>query len=328
MSPAIDGTSVLERKERILQPLEPERYTTLLRLVRDPKHRVVASFGGGSVPGLCGNLAFAKILEELGIEEHIQEIWGTSAGAAIGGPWASGTPIDRVYECVAALNRRGSVDVPWARLAIALLLKPLGHRLPDGLIRGKHFSRAIDDALTAKTFEECPKPFRCIACTDDGVCMRKVFRRGPLLSAIFQSMSIPGIVIPREQEGEDTGFYDGGLVEKTPLLSPVAEHNRRHPDKKLILIGTHFGNEAQKTPAKGFLMRFLVSINALENLAWEYQIREVRQTPNVELIILNPRIDDPSLFDFTRVERNYLHAREALADSLQNAKIALAFGVR
>lgn len=322
------GDGVLERKDQILAPLDPERYTTLMRLVTDPKHRVVASFGGGSVPGLCGNLAFGKILEELGIDTHVEEVWGTSAGAAIGGPWASGTPMDRVYESVASLNRRGSVDVPWFRLAIALLLKPFGHKLPNGLIRGEYFMRAIDDALTAKTFEDCPKPFRCIACTDDGVCMRKVFRRGPLLSAIFQSMSIPGIVIPRERDGEDTGFYDGGLVEKTPLISPIAEHNRRHPDKKLLLLGTHFGNEAKPSTASGFLMRFLVSINALENLAWEYQIREVRETPNVDLLILNPRIDDPALFDFSRVERNYLRAREVLSDTLQNAKLALAFGAR
>ena len=68
--------------------------------------------------------------------------------------------------------------------------------------------------------------------------------------------------------------------------------------------------------------------NITANLAWEYQIREVREIPNVDLLILNPRIDDPALFDFSRVERNYLRAREVLADTLQNAKLALAFGVR
>jgi Mrp family chromosome partitioning ATPase len=68
--------------------------------------------------------------------------------------------------------------------------------------------------------------------------------------------------------------------------------------------------------------------NITANLAWEYQIREVRETPNVDLLILNPRIGDPALFDFSHVERNYLRAREVLADTLQNAKLALAFGVR
>ena len=65
-----NSADVLERKEQILAPLDPERYTALMRLVAAPQHRIVASFGGGSVPGLCGNLAFGKILEELGIDAH------------------------------------------------------------------------------------------------------------------------------------------------------------------------------------------------------------------------------------------------------------------
>lgn len=323
--PSSEG--VLDRKDEILAPLEPARYTTLMRMIRDPKHRIVASFGGGSVPGLCGNLAFAKILEELGIKEHVEEVWGTSAGAAIGGPWASGTEFPRIYESVACLDRRGAIDIPWFKLAFSLLKKPFGGELPDGLIKAEHFRTSIDAALTAKTFEDCPIPFRCIACTDDGLCTRKIFRRGDMLSAIFQSMSIPGIVIPRPHE-DGRSYYDGGLVEKTPMISPLAEHNRRFPDRKLILLGTHYGSDVPAEPSTGFLLRFLDTIDALENNLWEYQVREVRGAKNVELLILNPHIDDPSLFDFSRVERNYLHARSVFADTLQNAKLAMAFGVR
>ena len=45
-------------------------------------------------------------------------------------------------------------------------------------------------------FEDCPTPFRCVACTDDGRPGRIVFHEGPLLPAIFASMTIPGIVTP------------------------------------------------------------------------------------------------------------------------------------
>ncbi len=44
------------------------------------------------------------------------------------------------------------------------------------------------------------------------------------------------------------------------------------------------------------------------------------------VMIVNPHIDDPSLFDCTRMEENYLHARKNFADVLQNAKLALSFG--
>ena len=44
------------------------------------------------------------------------------------------------------------------------------------------------------------------------------------------------------------------------------------------------------------------------------------------MMIVNPHLDDPSLFDFTRLQANYLHARRNFADVLQNAKLALSFG--
>jgi predicted acylesterase/phospholipase RssA len=329
MSAPPDSKTVMERRTEILAPRDPSRYTTLLRLVRDPGSRVVVSLGGGSVPGLCGNIALVRLLEELGVRHYVTQVWGTSAGAAIGGPWATGTPAARILSRITAMNHRGVVDVTYIRLILGFFLLPFGRPLPDGLVRGRHFSAAVKDCLSVDTFEESPLPFRCIACTDDGRNRRKVFRRGPLLPAILSSMAIPGIVLPRPPEpGEQTGFFDGGLVEKTPLISPIADHNRTDADKKLLILGTHFGNEARTGSARGFPLRFLNSINALEDLAWSYQLSEARQKPNVLLIILNPRIDDPSFFDFSRIERNYLHAREALSDALQNAKLALSFGIR
>lgn len=320
-------TSVLERRDAILMPLDPRRFSTFVRLLADPKHRVVVSFGGGSVPGLAGNVALAGILEELGVMERVAEVWGTSAGAVIGACWSTGVTSSRILDELRHLDFRGSVDISWARLGWSILKKPFGGALPDGLIGGRHFLKAIDNLLQVKTFEETKIPFRCIACTDDGESQRKVFRRGPLLPAVHSSMAIPGIVIPRAPiEGETHGYYDGGLVEKTPLLSPISEHARSGRAEKLLLIGTHYGNDARKTQAKGFINRFLQSIYALEALAWNYQLAEARNRKDITLMILNPHIDDPALFDFSRVERNYLHAREVFSDLLQNAKLALSFG--
>ena len=82
---------VWERRSEISAPLDASRYSTLLRLVRDEGNRVVVSFGGGSIPGLSGNLALARILEELEVRPHVAEVWGTSAGAVCGGGWATST---------------------------------------------------------------------------------------------------------------------------------------------------------------------------------------------------------------------------------------------
>jgi hypothetical protein len=321
-----DPPAAAGRRDHAGQALDPADYSALLRLANDANHRLVVSFGGGSVPGLSANVALARILEELGLRGRVAEIWGTSAGAIVGGGWASGTPALDILRHTQTLDRPGSLDVCWFRLAMAFLLRPFGASLPDGLVRGRHFFRTIAAGLTAQTFEDCEIPFRAIACSDDGQARRKIFRSGPLLQAIVASMSLPGILMPPRDIGAE-GYYDGGLVEKTPLISPIAEHARSGDPRKLLLLCSHFGTEARKVPAKGFVNRFLQTIYAMEDIGWAYQHAEARGRSDVVMILLDPHLDDPSSFDFTRVRRNYEHAREVFLDLLQNAKLALSFGI-
>jgi predicted acylesterase/phospholipase RssA len=317
---------VLERRAEIEAPLEPKLYSALKRLVTDGKHRLVVSFGGGSVPGLCGNVALARILEELELQEQVGEVWGTSAGAVIGGGWSTGTPAMQILDLVQSMKRRGAIDVCWSRLAFSALLSPLGCPLPDGIIRGRRFLETIDSGLAVKTFEECKIPFRCIASSDDGQTRRKVFRHGPLLPAIAASLSVPGLIaLGLKMEGETCGYYDGGLVEKTPLLSPIAEHARLGDERELVVMATHFGNEARKMSARGFINRFLQSIYAVEDQVWAYQLAEARRQSKTTVIFLNPRIDDPHLLDFRRTSGNYLQAREAFKEALQDARLLATF---
>lgn len=316
-----------EELRALEEPLDPSLFSTLKRLVADENHRCVISLGGGSLPGMAGNIALLRMLEELGLQDHVDEVWGTSAGACIGGAWASGRTADEILDYTLRLKTEGGVDIKWFKLALGILLRPLGRPLPDGVIGGRVFWKVLEMTLKVKTFEECRIPFRCIACTDDGRATRAVFRRGELLPAIFSSMSIPGIVVPRERRpGEECGYYDGGLVEKTPLISPIADHSRLGDERQLLLIGTHFANDTRRTPLKGFLDRFLYSMYALEDLAWSYQLAEARSKPNVTLVLLNPHLDDPALFDFDRLRSNYLQARSVFIRELQNARLAFSFG--
>lgn len=307
-----------------LPELDRGKFRALERLVVEGGHRVVVSFGGGGLPGICGNLALAELLEQLDLRQHVEQIWGTSAGAIVGGAWASGASARSVLEIVQALDRRGSIDVQWGRLALAMLARPFGRALPDGIVRGRHFYDAIATGLSVQTFEECEIEFRCIAVRDDGSMARKVFRSGALAPSIFASMSLPGIVVPSEVDGQ--GYYDGGLLEKTPLQSPIAEHLRRDDGRKLLLIGTHFDNEANKVAARGFLARFIQTIYAMEDVAWHYQLAEARQRDDVNLLLLNPHIDDRALFDFSRTFDNFRDSFEIFADQLQDAKLGLAMG--
>lgn len=315
-----------DRREEIQAPLDPALFTTLRRMATSGEYRLVISLGGGAVPGLCGNAALLRIVEELGLREHVEEVWGTSAGAVVGGGWATGASALQILAVVQGLARRRAVDVQWWRLAAGCLLRWCGARLPDALLSGAHIHRAIASGLQEKTFEKCLVPFRCIACTDGAPMQRHVFRTGSLLTAISASMSLPGLLLARHEDGtSQRGFYDGGLVEKTPLRSPIADHLRSGDQRRLLLLGTHYSNEhKQVEAASGFIARFTATILAMETLVWSYQHAEAAKRRDVTLLLLDPHISDSSAFDFSRTERSYLEARSYFRDRLQNAKLALS----
>jgi predicted acylesterase/phospholipase RssA len=121
---------IFARRREIEAPLDPNRYTALRRLATDPGHRLVVCFGGGSAIGLGANVALVEILEELCLAGQISQIWGTSAGAIVGGCWASGTPPQKMLPLVKAAH--ASVDVCWLRLVLSILLRPFGYPLPEG----------------------------------------------------------------------------------------------------------------------------------------------------------------------------------------------------
>jgi predicted acylesterase/phospholipase RssA len=308
----------------------PDDYSALRRLATNPEYRLVVSFGGGAIAGVCGNIALASLLEELELRQQIAEIWGTSAGAIVGGCWASGTDAATMREILLSAPAGESVDVCYRSLIASLVFRPLGRPLPDGLVRGKRFERTIDTGLRVKDFESCPTPFRCIACSDDGQHRRKVFRKGSLLPAIRASMSLPGILEPAPPlDGDDCGFYDGALVEKTPLISPIAEHLRAGDDRKLLLLATHFSGQERGIPARGFIHRFVQSIHAMEEALWEYQLKEARRHSSdmVNVVLLNPHIEEPGLFDLRHAPEHYRHARRDFMGKLRDGCFALTFGV-
>src|SRR5262245_675110 len=93
----------LARRAEIEAPPDPADYSAFVRLASSPENRLIVSFGGGATPGLCGNLALARLLEELNLRPHIAEVWGTSAGAVIGGGWATGSDALDVLRLVQGL---------------------------------------------------------------------------------------------------------------------------------------------------------------------------------------------------------------------------------
>jgi hypothetical protein len=325
MKPTLEATPG-EQPRRV----DRERFSTLRRLASDPRKRFVVSMGGGGVPSLCGNTVLVELLEELDLRRHVAEVWGTSAGAIVAGSWCSGTQAARMHEVLDSLRAKGVTDIDWLHLVKGLLTRPFGGVLPDAIMRGRRCHQGLVSALSVKTFEECAIPFRCIACTDDPNGSRKVFREGPLAPAISASMSLPGIFLPFGEDGRPChGFLDGGLIEKTPLYSPVADHLRLGDGRELLILGTYFGVQTNHNAvAHGFIDRFLVTIDTLADHLWQHQERAARATPGVTVLLVDAHLtaDGPAHFDFSLLDRHRRRARESYEDQLQNAKIALTLG--
>jgi NTE family protein len=316
-----DGRSVVETL------VDLDRFAILRRTFENEGNRVVVSFGGGGLSGFCGNLALVGFLEALGLRRFVREIWGTSAGAIVGASWATGMEIDQMLPIVRSLEKRRILDIGWTRLARGVLLRTFGGGTPDGLLRGRRLRAMIDEGLLVKTFEECPIPFRCIAASDDGRSQRKILHEGRLLPAIYSSLALPGLFMPWPGARGEAGCYqDGGLVEKTPLLSPIREHQKCGDPRRLVLLATHFADESPRRRATGFLSRFVSALFALQELVWQYQLREAREHENLLLVVVNPHLDEGSLFEVSRIPRLYLAGRMAIAEQLQDSNLSMSFG--
>ncbi len=320
---------VLTRSGKIEADPSPTMFTTLRRLFENPSNRIVVSFGGGSVHGLAGNCALARLLEQLDLWQHVTAIWGTSAGAVVGGCFASGRQATEILETTIGLGQKRAVDFArWEVLVKGLTKLMLSKTLPDGLIRGQVFREAIEECLKVTTFEQCKTPMNVIACTDDGHACKVVFNQGELLPAITASMCIPGIVFPTSGRSDGTGYFDGGVVEKTPLISVVEDHRRTNDDRKLVVLCSHFDNEARITAPVGFLQRFMSSLHTMEDVIWNNQLDQCRRERNVKVITVNPRMELGSMFDFDLARFNYLWALERFKSQLANARLGLTFGAQ
>lgn len=324
------SAEIEQQRTAIEQPCAPADYRVLRRLVTSPDTHLAVSFGGGSAPALAANTALAALLEELELKPFVREVWGTSAGAITGGGWASGCSPAEMLERLEGLNWKGVLDFsPWRFAARNLLgLTPWG-RLPEGLIEGRHFREAIAAGLKVPSFEACPIPFRAIACTDDGRARKVVFRKGPLLSAVLASMCLPGVVRPvRDWNGEPYGYFDGGVVEKTPLPSIIDEHLRLARPSRLLVICTHLTLTDRHEAPRGFILRFMSVTQQMGDQIWEAQREQAQQAPNCKFIVLNPHLQEGGDFDFGCIRNNYLAARAQFKAQLANARLATRFGAR
>jgi NTE family protein len=190
--------------------------------------RVGLALGGGGARGLA-HIGVLRVFDKASIP--IDLIVGTSAGALVGGAYASGISPDelekkadeylnspefqssaiRGFEKAQAqadmgLKRKIQNYLKNRYLVVQAMFKP-------GILSNEEFQDTINHFIPDIQIEEMPIPFRAVA-TDLVSGEQIIFSKGPLRQAIWASCAVPGAIAPLK-EGEWL-LSDGGIISLIP----------------------------------------------------------------------------------------------------------------
>ncbi|WP_189373660.1 patatin-like phospholipase family protein [Vogesella alkaliphila] len=264
--------------------------------------RLGVVLGGGGARGFA-HLGVLQELERLRVP--VACIAGTSAGALIGGAYASGRSLDEM----AGLFRRADwdvllsgkparQDVPYLRkqgdlvnyFDLSFGVRDGELRIPRGAINSQAidlFIRELTRARDEPGFDRLSIPFRAVA-TDLESGDAVVFDRGDLSLAMRASMAVPGLFDVVEHEGRL--LVDGGLARQLPveeLLGGCA-------DVLLVIdVGT--------PPLKAEQLRSF--INVLDQTSYLMVARNSKEQlakMRPQDLLLRPTLDGFSPADFAR----------------------------
>lgn len=192
--------------------------------------RIGLVLGGGGARGFA-HVAVLKELERLHIP--IDCIAGTSAGAMVGGLYASGLSAAELEALVKSIDWPKALDDSLARpersfrrkrdddlslLTVKPGLSTSGVKLAPGLLAGENIEllleRMTQPVSRIDDFNKLPIPFRAVS-TDANTGNAVVIDHGNLAVAIRASMSIPAIFRPVVLDGKV--LLDGGVANQLPV---------------------------------------------------------------------------------------------------------------
>ncbi len=192
------------------------------------KKRIGLALGGGGARGLA-HIGVLRVFDKESIP--IDLIVGTSAGALVGGAYASGispgelekkaddylnspefqSSAMRAFEKAQAnaemgLKRKIQKYLKNRYLVVQAMFKP-------GILSNEEFQETINYFIPDIQIEDMRIPFRAVA-TDLVSGEQIIFSKGPLRQAVWASCAVPGAIAPLK-EGEWL-LSDGGIISLIP----------------------------------------------------------------------------------------------------------------
>jgi len=146
--------------------------------------------------GFFAHTGVMTVLEDAGLLPT--RLSGSSAGALVGGLFASGVSAAKIRDELIKLRREDFWDVTWG----------------PGLLAGKLFHKRLSALLHVDTFEQCRIPL-AVSVFDVYTGQTRVVSSGPLAPAIQASCTVPGLFHPVWLDGRP--LLDGGIRDRHGL---------------------------------------------------------------------------------------------------------------
>lgn len=165
--------------------------------------RIAVVLGGGGARGLS-HIGVLKALRENQIPIDI--IVGTSAGALVGGLYASGMKISEIENI--------GNDIGWNKISNFSAIRLVTLIAAESLLSTEKMEKYLEKHIGKKRFDQLEIPFACIAC-DIKTGERIVFKDGDVAFAMRVSATIPGVFKPVEYRHRL--LIDGGVIDNLPI---------------------------------------------------------------------------------------------------------------
>lgn len=182
--------------------LRDHLWRELSALPKGERPSVGLALSAGALRGVA-HVGVLQVLEDAGFPVDV--VAGTSAGAVIGGFYAAGVPVSKLWKFRERISLGSGSNYSTARLVTLVLA--------DKLLSTRNMEKLIRDELGDVHFHQLPKPFGCVA-MDLKTGEKIVFRSGPLAPAVRASMTLPGIFEPVVYRHRY--LVDGGVVDYIP----------------------------------------------------------------------------------------------------------------
>jgi NTE family protein len=284
--------------------------------------KVGLALGGGGVRGFS-HIGVLNVLEQEGID--IDLIVGTSAGALIGGAYASGQSPREIEAKIDAYLRSPEFDASMLR-SVGLTFSPENKSFfkkarnfvmnrfwfaqaffKPSILPSNDFESLINYFLPEMDIRETKIPFRAVS-TDLITGKKIIFSEGPLRQAVLASCSVPGALAPVRHG--DWLLADGGITSLVPV------HATREAGADVVIavmVDRDLSTSVSIETAKDVLYRAgEITTNALE--ASELESADV---------IIRPPVGNLHWMDFSRAVDLIKTGEQAARESLGKINASL-----